>query len=122
MNARKADLQQADALVLFGATGDLAKKKLFPALYSMALNNSLHCSVIGVASTKWDHAQFTTHAVEAIAKAYPNPDPKILAALDADLSLVVQVHSTHLFNPTAFGCIEPDNLIAPFCCGLLLCQ
>jgi len=89
MNARKADLQQADALVLFGATGDLAKKKLFPALYSMALNNSLHSSVIGVASTKWDHAQFTTHAVEAIAKAYPNPDPKILAALDAELSLVV---------------------------------
>jgi len=55
MSARKIPLQEADVLVLFGATGDLAKKKLFPALYSMSLNGSLQCPVVGVASTKWDH-------------------------------------------------------------------
>jgi glucose-6-phosphate 1-dehydrogenase len=89
MNAKRVDLQEADALVLFGATGDLAKKKLFPALYSMCLNDSLKCPVIGVASTKWDHEQFTAHALEAITAAFPNPDPKILAELDEELSLVV---------------------------------
>ena len=89
MSARKVDVQAADVLVLFGATGDLAKKKLFPALYSMSINHSLQCPVVGVASTKWDHEQFTAHAVEAITKAFPNPDPKILAQLHDELSLVV---------------------------------
>ena len=89
MNARKIPLLQADVLVLFGATGDLAKKKLFPALYSMAFNDSLKCPVVGVASTKWSHEQFTTKAMEAIKDAFPNPDPKILEELDGELSLVV---------------------------------
>ena len=75
MSARKRTVEEADALVLFGATGDLAKKKLFPALYSMAKHNSLNCDVVGVASTKWDHEQFVAHAVEAIGKVFPNPDP-----------------------------------------------
>jgi len=89
MNARKAVIQDADVLVLFGATGDLAKKKLFPALYSMSINDSLKCPVIGVASTKWNHAEFTAHAVESIYKAFPNPDPEVLAQLDEELSLIV---------------------------------
>jgi len=89
MNARKAVVQDADVLVLFGATGDLAKKKLFPALYSMSINGSLKCPVIGVASTKWNHAEFTAHAVDAIHKAFPNPDPEVLAQLDEELTLIV---------------------------------
>jgi glucose-6-phosphate 1-dehydrogenase len=87
--ARKTKLEPADALVLFGATGDLAKKKLFPALYSMAHNDSLHCAVFGVASTKWDHEQFVTHAFDAIKVAFPNPDEKLLADLDKEISLIV---------------------------------
>ena len=93
MSARKRTVEEADVLVLFGATGDLAKKKLFPALYSMAKHNSLNCDVVGVASTKWDHEQFVAHAVEAIGKVFPNPDPKIIAELDAELSLVVGDYS-----------------------------
>ena len=89
MNARKVELDDADVLVLFGATGDLAKKKLFPALYSMAMNDSLKCPVVGVASTKWDHEQFTTNALEAIKAVFPNPDPAILTRLDEELTLVV---------------------------------
>jgi glucose-6-phosphate 1-dehydrogenase len=87
--ARKAKLEPADALVLFGATGDLAKKKLFPALYSMALNDSLHCAVFGVASTKWDHEQFVAHAFDGIKAVFPNPDEKILAELDKEFSLII---------------------------------
>ena len=87
--ARKAKLEPADALVLFGATGDLAKKKLFPALYSMALNGSLHCAVFGVASTKWDHEQFVAHAFDGIKAVFPDPDEKILAELDKEFSLII---------------------------------
>ncbi len=41
---------RAGALVLFGATGDLARKKLFPALYHLAAAKQLGVPVVGVAS------------------------------------------------------------------------
>jgi len=43
---------KADALVLFGATGDLAKKKLFPALYDLEDLGELDVKIFGVASYK----------------------------------------------------------------------
>ncbi len=78
-----------DALVLFGATGDLAKKKLFPALYNMSLHNALNADVIGVASTRWDNDQFRSNAFEAIRERVPNVDEKVIADLNTKLSLVV---------------------------------
>ena len=42
----------ADALVLFGATGDLAVRKLFPALYRLEQSGTLHVPVIGVARSE----------------------------------------------------------------------
>jgi glucose-6-phosphate 1-dehydrogenase len=44
---------QSDALVIFGATGDLAHKKIFPALYAMVKRGTLKVPVIGVAFPKW---------------------------------------------------------------------
>ena len=43
----------SDALVFFGASGDLAHKKIFPALYNMVKRDALDVPVIGVASSKW---------------------------------------------------------------------
>ena len=88
-NRPKKKSTPADVLVLFGATGDLAKKKLFPALYNMALHGALDAEVVGVASTKWDHEQFISNAFEAIRTRVPNVDEKVLAGLDKKLSLVV---------------------------------
>ena len=79
----------ADVVVLFGATGDLAKKKLFPALYNMELTGGLNADVVGVASTRWDHKQFVDNAFEAIRARVPNVDEKIIEKLDAKLDLVV---------------------------------
>jgi glucose-6-phosphate 1-dehydrogenase len=45
--------QHSDALVFFGATGDLAYKKIFPALYAMTKRGHLAIPVIGVASSNW---------------------------------------------------------------------
>ena len=88
-NRPKKKSTPADVLVLFGATGDLAKKKLFPALYNMALHDALNAEVVGVASTRWDHEQFISNAFEAIRTRVPNVDEKVLAGLDKKLSLVV---------------------------------
>ena len=49
---------EADALVLFGATGDLAKRKLFPALYQLEKSGALHVPVIGVARSDWTDDDF----------------------------------------------------------------
>ena len=48
----------ADALVLFGATGDLAKRKLFPALYHLERHGTLKVPVIGVARSDWTDEAF----------------------------------------------------------------
>ncbi len=44
---------QSDALVLFGITGDLAHKMVFPGLYALAKRGELKLPIIGVAGRKW---------------------------------------------------------------------
>ena len=48
----------SDALVFFGATGDLAYKKIFPALHKMVRRGTLNIPVIGVAKSGWNRQQF----------------------------------------------------------------
>ena len=48
----------SDALVLFGATGDLAVRKLFPALYRLERSGVLQVPVIGVARSEWTDDDF----------------------------------------------------------------
>jgi glucose-6-phosphate 1-dehydrogenase len=56
----------ADALVFFGASGDLAYKQIFPALYAMTKHGRLDSRVIGVASSKWGIEQFRARARASI--------------------------------------------------------
>jgi glucose-6-phosphate 1-dehydrogenase len=61
---------RADALVLFGATGDLAHKKLFPSLYHLAGRGVLDGRpIIGVASSGWDDEALRDRARQAVADA-----------------------------------------------------
>ncbi len=46
-------MTKADALVLFGVTGDLARRRLFPALYDLTAKRSLDIPIVGVASSPW---------------------------------------------------------------------
>ena len=55
----------SDALVFFGATGDLAYKKIFPALQSMVRRGRLNVPVIGVAKAGWDLDQFKARRATA---------------------------------------------------------
>ena len=61
--------QRSDALVLFGATGDLAKKKIFPAVYEMELGGSCGVPVIGVASSDWDDDALRERARESLVES-----------------------------------------------------
>jgi glucose-6-phosphate 1-dehydrogenase len=58
----------ADALVFFGATGDLAYKKIFPALHGMARRGQLNMPVIGVAKSGWTVDQLRARAAESVER------------------------------------------------------
>ena len=81
-------LPHADALVLFGATGDLAKRKLFPALYHMEDRGELAVPIIGVARSDWTDDDFRENAVEAIRKGVDTVDDDVLRRLSERLDLV----------------------------------
>jgi glucose-6-phosphate 1-dehydrogenase len=61
------DVPRSDALVLFGATGDLARKKIFPAVYEMERTGACGVPVVGVASSEWNDDDLRQRAQEAIA-------------------------------------------------------
>jgi glucose-6-phosphate 1-dehydrogenase len=80
---------RGDALVVFGATGDLARKKLFPALYHLTATKRLGVPVVGVALSDWDDAGLRGYATEAIEAAADGPvDRTVLGELLDGLSLV----------------------------------
>src|SRR5436305_9452746 len=58
----------SDALVFFGATGDLAYKKIFPALQSMVQRGHLNVPVIGVARSGWNLDQLKARASDSVEK------------------------------------------------------
>jgi glucose-6-phosphate 1-dehydrogenase len=78
----------ADALVLFGATGDLAKRKLFPALYHLQQRGLLKVPVVGVARSDWDDEAFRQHAHDSIISAIPDAAASVIEPLMAKLDLV----------------------------------
>ncbi len=79
---------RADALVLFGATGDLAKRKLFPALYHLEHNGVLDIPVIGVARSDWTDDGFREHAKASIVHDDPEADEATVATLQGRLDLI----------------------------------
>ena len=58
----------SDALVFFGATGDLAYEKIFPALQAMIKRGHLDVPVIGVAKAGWNLQQFRARAHKSLDK------------------------------------------------------
>src|ERR1700685_4108693 len=58
----------SDALVFFGATGDLAHKKIFPSLQSMIKRGNLKLPIVGVAKAGWNLDQFKARARDSLEK------------------------------------------------------
>src|SRR5579883_84110 len=78
------DQTQSDALVFFGATGDLAYKQIFPALQRLAKRGRLHGPIIGVAKAGWTLDQLKARAKDSVEKhggADPEGLPRLLEKL-----------------------------------------
>src|SRR6187431_1791570 len=81
MNERNDKAVQSDALVLFGITGDLAYKLIFPALYAMAKRGALRVPVIGVALQTWSQDQLYERVKDSLQRAGGIDDPKAFEQL-----------------------------------------
>jgi glucose-6-phosphate 1-dehydrogenase len=71
----------SDTLVIFGATGDLCARKIFPALYNLVRRGHLDVPVIGVARAGWTEEQLVAHVKESVQKAEKNLDNAVLGKL-----------------------------------------
>jgi glucose-6-phosphate 1-dehydrogenase len=77
----------SDALVFFGATGDLAYKKIFPSLQAMVKRGNLNVPVIGVAKAGWNLDQLKARAKDSLEK-HGGLDPAAFTKLSGLLRYV----------------------------------
>jgi glucose-6-phosphate 1-dehydrogenase len=78
----------ADTLVIFGATGDLGARKIYPALYNLVRHGRLAVPVIGVARAGWAREKFIDHVRESVRNAEKTPDAAALERLAGLLQYV----------------------------------
>ncbi|MCC7325887.1 MAG: glucose-6-phosphate dehydrogenase [Burkholderiales bacterium] len=88
----------SDALVFFGATGDLAYKKIFPSLQAMVKRGVLDVPVIGVARAGWNVDQLRARARDSLAKHGGVDD-----AAFAKLSVLLRYVDGDYADPATFG-------------------
>jgi glucose-6-phosphate 1-dehydrogenase len=79
---------RSDALVVFGVTGDLANKMIFPALYALVKSGALDVPIIGVAAPAWTRPQLEQHVADSLSRSGGVDDQ---AALRRLLDLIVYV-------------------------------
>jgi glucose-6-phosphate 1-dehydrogenase len=95
------DSSPSDALVFFGATGDLAYKKIFPSLQAMVQRGHLNVPVVGVAKAGWNLDQFHARAKDSVEK-HGRPDP---AAFKKLMGLLRYVDGDYL-DPSTFSALR----------------
>jgi glucose-6-phosphate 1-dehydrogenase len=92
----------SDALLVFGATGDLAHKMIFPALYAMSKRDALTVPIIGVALPKWTSTKLHERVIDSITLSGGIDDQP---ALDRLLSLISYVSGDYA-DPETFIAIK----------------
>src|SRR3954453_24260589 len=80
--------QKADVLVLFGITGDLARKLVLPALYRLVERGELTVPLIGVGLTDLDTRGLRKHVTECVRKAFEDVDAAVLTRMVENTELV----------------------------------
>jgi glucose-6-phosphate 1-dehydrogenase len=93
---------RSDALVLFGVTGDLAHKMIFPALYAMVKRRALTVPVIGVAFPKWSLDRLHKRVTDSIKRSGGIDDKRALRDL---LSLLSYVSGDYK-DPATFAALK----------------
>jgi glucose-6-phosphate 1-dehydrogenase len=124
-----ASPQESDALVVFGITGDLARKMTLRSLYRLERRDMLPCPVIGVAVEDWSVEQLRNHARQAITDAGEDLDEDVFERFAQRLEYVsgdfgheetytrVAKALGHAKNP-AFYLEIPPSLFATVVAGL----
>ena len=80
--AKRGEIQvECDVLVIFGLTGDLAKKQTFAALYRLEARGELHCRIIGIARDRWNDRSLREHARTAIKDTVDEYDDAVFKRL-----------------------------------------
>src|SRR6476646_8787460 len=92
----------SDALVFFGATGDLAYKKIFPALQSLVRRGRLDVPVVGVAKSGWTRDQLIERARASVTE-HGGIDEAAFAKLAAPLR----------YGDGAYTAVAPQLAVAP---------
>jgi glucose-6-phosphate 1-dehydrogenase len=81
--------EQADVLVIFGITGDLARKMTFRALYRLESRGRLKCPIVGVGRrADWGHEDLRRRARESIEETVQDYDEKVFKSLAARMTFV----------------------------------
>ena len=78
----------ADVLVIFGITGDLAKRMTFRALYRLEARGELDFTIVGVARNDWSHDDLVNHVRESISTSVEDPDEDVFTRLAKRLRYV----------------------------------
>ena len=81
-------MSASDALVVFGITGDLAKRMTLQSLYRLEATNSLDVPIVGVAGDDWTLDHLREHARESIEAAGITIDDEVFERFAARLSYV----------------------------------
>ncbi|HUC85232.1 MAG TPA: glucose-6-phosphate dehydrogenase [Candidatus Acidoferrales bacterium] len=92
----------SDALVVFGVTGDLVHKMIFPALYGLVKRGELNVPVIGVAAPKWSMEQLHQRVIDSLKRAGGIDNRRALKQLLSLLSYV----SGDYNDPGTFAAIK----------------
>ena len=101
---------QSDALVFLGATGDLAYKKIFPALQAMIKRGHLNVPVIGVAKAGWNLDQLKARARDSVEK-HGGLDPRPLKSSVACCAMwMATTTMQQRFKPSAKSLVRPSAL------------
>ena len=120
MTGGPAPQSASDALVLFGITGDLAYKKIFPALQAMARRGTLTFPVVGVARSGWVRDQLVERAKASVTEHGGGLDPSAFAILESQLRYVegdyndpetfsrIKAELQHAQRPTFYLAIPPS--------------
>jgi glucose-6-phosphate 1-dehydrogenase len=84
----QVNVPQADAIVLFGVTGDLAYRKIFPSLYKLTARNRLQIPIVGVARAGWGLERLQERVRDSVKAFVKDVDRSVLDRLTAALRYV----------------------------------
>src|SRR6185437_9812959 len=103
------DMSHSDAIVFFGATGDLAYKQIFPALQALVKRHTLDIPIMGVAKARWTLDQLRVRARQSVAQ-HCGVDEGAFAKVSALLRLG-DVTPIYEYAPNTWGPVEAESMM-----------